>query len=88
MRLFCRENHWLIIQGRLILKTPTGRDQERSRKMIKTLEAQIRQQVSNEIMEMDLLSDRKSITKQGLDNALKTTQILCAQRALYGIKNA
>ena len=82
MRFFCRENHWLIIQGQLILKTPTGRDKERSRKMIKTLEAEIRMRIYDEICALQLTENRKAITKAGIDNVALTIQSLCAEVAL------
>ena len=85
MKLGCKENHWKIKEGQLILDTPEG--QEAVKDMVRVLEAQIRERIYNEICAVDLTTDRKRVMKNGLENALLAVQDICAQVAL-GIKNA
>lgn len=85
MRLGCKENHWKIKEGQLILDTPQG--QEAVKDMVRVLEAQIRGRIYDEICAIDLTSDRKRVMKNGLENALLAVQDICAQVAL-GNKNA
>ncbi len=85
MKLGCKENHWKIKDGQLILDTPQGQDTIKS--MIRVLEAQIRGRIYNEICAVDLTANRKQIVKNGLENSLLTVQDICAQIAL-GNKDA
>jgi hypothetical protein len=85
MKLGCKENHWKIKEGQLILDTPEG--QEATKHMVRVLEAQIRGRIYDEICAVDLTSDRKRVMKNGLENALLAVQDICAQVAL-GNKNA
>lgn len=85
MKLGCKENHWKIKEGQLILDTPQG--QETVKEMVRVLEAQIRGRIYDEICAIDLTSDRKRVMKNGLENALLAVQDICAQVAL-GNKNA
>ena len=85
MKLGCKENHWKIKDGQLVLDTPQGQDTVKS--MIRVLEAQIRGKIYDEICALDLTDNRKQIVKNGLENSLLTVQDLCAQIAL-GNKDA
>jgi hypothetical protein len=85
MKLGCKENHWKIKDGQLVLDTPQGQDTVKS--MIRVLEAQIRGRIYDEICALDLTDNRKQIVKNGLENSLLTVQDLCAQIAL-GNKDA
>lgn len=85
MKLACKENHWKIKDGQLILDTPEG--QETVKDMVRILEAQIRGRIYDEICAIDLTTNRSQIVKNGLENSLLTVQDLCAQIAL-GNKNA
>jgi hypothetical protein len=85
MKLGCKENHWKIKDGQLVLDTPQGQDTIKS--MIRVLEAQIRGRIYNEICAVDLTANRKQIVKNGLENSLLTVQDICAQIAL-GNKDA
>lgn len=80
MKLICKGNHWEIKDGRLLLDTPDGQDAVKQ--MVKVLEAEIRNQVYNEICAIDLTTDRKRVMKNGIENALLTVQDLCAKVAL------
>ena len=80
MKIICKENHWKIENGQLLLDTPQG--QETIKSMIRVLEAQIRGRIYEEICAVDLSANRKQIVKNGLENSLLTVQDLCAQIAL------
>ena len=85
MKLGCKENHWKIKDGQLVLDTPQGQDTVKS--MIRVLESQIRGKIYDEICAVDLTANRKQIVKNGLENSLLTVQDICAQIAL-GNKDA
>ena len=85
MKLGCKENHWKIKDGQLVLDTPQG--QEAIKSMIKVLEAQIRGRIYDEICAFPLTDNRSQIMKNGLENSLLVVQDICAQIAL-GNKNA
>jgi len=80
MKVICKENHWRIKDGQLLLDTPDGQDTVKA--MVKVLEAQIRQSIYDDICAVDLNADRKKLIKNGLENSLLTVQDLCAQIAL------
>jgi hypothetical protein len=80
MKVICKENHWTIKDGQVILDTPEG--QEVARKMIKELEKVIRTQIHNEIAELTFTDNRKQIMKHGLENCLLMVQDICAKVAL------
>lgn len=82
MKLGCKQNHWKVKDGQLILDTPQG--QETVKNMVRVLEAQIRGRIYDEICAIDLTSNRTQIMKNGLENSLLTVQDLCAQIALGG----
>jgi hypothetical protein len=80
MKIICKDNHWKVKDGQLILDTPEG--QESVKSMVHILEAQIRGRIYDEICAVDFTSDRKRVMKNGLENALLTVQDICAQVAL------
>lgn len=80
MKVICKDNHWKINDGQLILDTPEG--QEAVKSMVKVLEAQIRNRIYEDICDIDLTTDRKRVMKNGIENALLTVQDLCAKVAL------
>lgn len=82
MKLGCKQNHWKIKDGQLILDTPQG--QETVKNMVRILEAQIRGRIYDEICAVDFTSNRTQIMKNGLENSLLTVQDMCAQIALGG----
>ena len=82
MRLFCRNDHYKIVGGQIFLTSKSKRQKALAHKMIDTLDRQIRQQVFADICAMKLLENRKAIVKLGIDNAVLTTQDLCARAAL------
>jgi len=83
-KLICKENHWKVKDGQLILDTPQGQDAVKD--VVRVLEQQIRARIYEEICSIDLTANRKQIIKNGIDNSLLTVQDLCAQIAL-GVKN-
>lgn len=85
MKLGCKENHWKIKDGQLVLDTPEG--QESVKNMVKVLEAQIRGRIYEEICAFPLTDNRSQIMKNGLENSLLVVQDICAQIAL-GNKDA
>lgn len=86
MKLFCKGNHWKLVQGELILETPTGKDQETALRLSAVIEARVRLQIYNEICDLQLLENRKAITKAGIENVALSVQALCADVALNGRK--
>jgi hypothetical protein len=80
MKIICKDNHWKIKDGQLILDTPEGQDAVKA--MVRILESQMRQRIYDEICAIDLTTDRKQIMKMGIENALLTVQDLCAKIAL------
>jgi hypothetical protein len=80
MKIICKDNHWKIKDGQLILDTPEG--QETVKTMVRILEAQIRGRIYDEICAIDLTDDRKRVMKNGLENALLAVQDICANVAL------
>jgi len=80
MKIICKEQHWSVKDGQLILDTPEG--QELAKKVIKTLEAQIRLDIYDKICAMPLTTNRKQLVKLGIDNVALMVQDACAQIAL------
>ncbi len=85
MKIICKDNHWEVKDGQLILDTPEG--QESVKQMIHVLEAQIRGKIYDEICAVDFTANRKQIMSNGLENSLLVVQDICAQIAL-GNKDA
>jgi len=79
-KLICKENHWKVKDGQLILDTPQGQDAVKD--VVRVLEKQIRAKIYEDICAIDLTDNRKQIIKNGIDNSLLTVQDLCAQIAL------
>ncbi len=82
----CKENHWKIVEGQLILETPTEEQQKISMRMVAGIEAKVRLKVYEEICAMPLTENRKALIKAGIENVALTVQSMCADMAL-GKKN-
>jgi hypothetical protein len=84
MKFVCKENHWSVTDGQLILKTPNGKDTEIAKQVIAVLEQQIRQRIYDDICSWEPISNRKQILKVSgtMDNALLGVQDICANIAL------
>ena len=80
MKIICKENHWSVNDGQLILDTPEGN--ALAKQVITTLEAQIRLDIYEKICAMPLTTNRKQLIKLGLDNVALMVQDACAQIAL------
>lgn len=80
----CKENHWHVVDGQLLLDTPTEEATDMAKQVIKTLEKQIRLQIYNDICDFKPLDNRAKIMKisGGIDNALLGVQAICADIAL------
>jgi hypothetical protein len=81
----CKNNHWHIKEGQLILATPTGKDEDTAKSVIRVLEAQIRLQIYDAICDWSPTTNRKAILKTSagnMDNALLAVQAICADIAL------
>jgi len=81
MKLFCKENHWKIKDGKLHL----GGNKEDQRKvaiMEAVLETKIRAKIYGDICNLKLTENRKAIAKAGIDNVALTVQALCADVAI------
>ena len=85
MKIACKENHWQIKDGQLVLDTPEGN--EAVKNMIKVLEREIRLKIYYEICDYSFTDNRTQIRKHGLENSLLMVQNLCAKIAL-GENNA
>lgn len=81
MKIICKDNHWKIKDGQLILDTPEG--QESVKAMVKILEVEIRRSIYNDICSVDLTANRKQIMKNGLENSLLSVQDILAKVALW-----
>lgn len=82
MKLLCKDNHWKIIKGKLILDTPTEDQSEVAMRMVAALEARVRLEIYNEICDMKLMDNRKAIVKAGIDNVALSVQALIADKVL------
>ena len=80
----CTQPHWSVKHGQLLLDTPKGKDTELAKQVISVLEAQIRNQIAEQIMAWKPLTNRKQIIKTAgsVDNALIGVQTICADIAL------
>jgi len=82
MKILCKENHWKVIDGKLILDTPTDDQTEVTMRMVAALEARVRLDIYNEICNMKLMDNRKAIVKAGIDNVALSVQALIADKVL------
>jgi len=80
MKLVCNGQHWKIKDRQLVLDTPEG--QEAVQRVMAVLEAKIRLEIYEQICDMKLLDDRKTIVKAGVDNVALTDQALIADKVL------
>jgi len=80
----CKKPHWTVVEGILILETASEKHQELAKQVITVLEAQIRNQIAQEIMLWSPIHNRKEIVKRmgSIDNALIGVQAICADIAL------
>ena len=79
-KILCKGQHWEVKDGQLILDTPEGN--EIAKQVIKTLEAQIRLKIYDEICALPLTQDRKKLVKLGIENVALMVQDACAQVAI------
>jgi hypothetical protein len=80
MKVMCKDQHWSVKDNQLVLDTPEG--QEILKKVVKTLEAQIRLDIYEQICALPLIQDRKRLVKLGIENVALQVQDLCAQIVL------
>ena len=80
MKVICKDQHWSVKDNQLVLDTPEG--QEILKKVVKTLEAQIRLDIYEQICALPLIQDRKRLVKLGIENVALQVQDLCAQISL------
>lgn len=80
----CKKPHWIVVEGKLILETDTEKHQELAKQVITVLQAQIRNQIAEEILAWNPVANRKEIIKRSgsIDNALIGVQTICADIAL------
>jgi hypothetical protein len=80
----CKKPHWTVVEGKLILETANEKHQELAKQIITVLDAQIRNQIAQEIMLWKPITGRKEIIKRmgSIDNALISVQAICADIAL------
>jgi len=80
----CKKPHWTVVEGKLILETASEKHQELAKQVITVLEAQIRNQIAEEILAWNPVANRKEIVKRSgsIDNALLGVQAICADIAL------
>lgn len=87
MKVLCKNNHWSVKDGQLLLDTPTGKDEEKSRRVVEVIKAQVRLEIYEAICDLKFSDNRKAIMKQSggnLDNIMLAVQALCADVALGG----
>ena len=80
----CKENHWFVQDGQLMLSTPTEEQQDLAKQIIKVLEKQIRLRIAEDITNWKPLENRAQIMKVAgsLDAALVGVQAICADIAM------
>ncbi len=80
----CKENHWFVQEGQLMLSTPTEEQQDLAKQIIKVLEKQIRLRIAEDITNWKPLENRAQIMKVAgsLDAALVGVQAICADIAM------
>ena len=80
----CKENHWFVQDGQLMLSTPTEEQQDLAKQIIKVLEKQIRLRIAEDITNWKPLENRAQIIKVAgsLDAALVGVQAICADIAM------
>ena len=80
----CKENHWFVQEGQLMLSTPTEEQQDLAKQIIKVLEKQIRLRIAEDITNWKPLENRAQIIKVAgsLDAALVGVQAICADIAM------
>jgi len=80
MKVICKDQHWKVKDGKLILDTPDG--QETVAQMVAAIQTRVRLEIYEQICALDLTTQRKQIVKNGLENSLLQVQDICAQIAL------
>lgn len=82
----CDRSHWFVVEGKLILETPTENAQELAQQVISVLRKEIRNEIYESICDFKPLENRKQIMKMAgsMDNALLAVQAMCADIALNG----
>ena len=80
MKLVCNGQHWKIKDKQLVLDTPDG--QNAVQRVMATLEAKIRLEIYDEIIDMKFTDNRKAIVKAGVDNVALTVQSIIADKVL------
>ena len=92
---FCKGNHWWVSEaGQLMLDTPHGKQEELTKRVVDTLDFQIRQTVYTELASFPLTTNRKQIIKHGIENVALSVQKLLAEsvmakfRPVQGSQNA
>ena len=80
----CKKPHWTVVEGKLLLETDNEKHQELAKQVITVLDAQIRNQIAQEIMLWNPIANRKEIIKRmgSMDKALIGVQAICADIAL------
>lgn len=86
MKLFCKDNHWIVKEGNLLLSTPTDKHEEIVMRLVAGIEARLRLEIYDDICNIKLLDNRKAITKAGIENVALTVQAMCADIVLQGRK--
>jgi uncharacterized protein YlzI (FlbEa/FlbD family) len=84
MKLFCKEKlHWGVKNGKLYLIAPNKERRDELLMRVRAhIEAEVREQIYNEICDLDLVTNRKWLVKHGIENVAKKVQDVCAQIAL------
>lgn len=85
----CKENHWFVEDGQLMLSTPTESQQEIAKQVVKVLEKQIRLRIAEDITNWLPLENRAQIIKVAgsLDAALLGVQAICADIAMGNVND-
>lgn len=80
----CNGNHWSVENNKMLLTTDTEEKRELLKTVVKSLEAEIRLRIYEDICSWKPLDNRTQIMKisGSLDNALLGVQAICADIAL------
>lgn len=86
----CERFHWFLLDGKLMLETPTEEGQQLAKQVIDVLRKQIRNDIYEQIIAWKPLENRQQIMKVSgsIDNALLGVQAICADIALHGHHHA
>ena len=67
MKVLCRENHWTVIDGQLVLGKPTKKHRELENRLLAVLTVRILRKAIKTLEEVDLIKSREQIVSRGIE---------------------